>query len=170
MLRSVTLKGNPFALVGPELKVGECAPEVPVRKNLLESAWLLASTTTKVRLISVVPSLDTSVCELQTVRFHEEAAKLPNVAFVTLSADLPTAQKRFCGSKNINMDKFLLYSDHRDQAFGKAYGTLLPELGVECRALFVVDAKGIITFAQYVPEITEHPNYDAALDAAKAAG
>lgn len=166
MARTVTLKGNPLELEGPELKPGDKAPDATVKKNLVESTSL-SELGGGARIYSVVPSLDTGVCALQTKRFNEEAAKLPSVKFVTISADLPPAQARFCGAENIDPDRITVLSDHKDHAFGKAYGTWIPELGIDCRAVFVVDADGVIRYAEYVPEITEHPNYDAILECAK---
>ncbi len=118
-------------------------------------------------LISVVPSLDTSVCSAQTKRFNEEASQLPDtVKVLTISMDLPFAQKRFCGAEHI--DRIEVLSDHREGAFGQAYGVLVKELRVLCRAVFVVDPQGIVRYAEYVPEIAQHPNYDAALTATRA--
>jgi thiol peroxidase len=166
MARTTTLKGNPFGLAGPELKVGDTAPNATVKKNLLESIPL-SELATGARIYSVVPSLDTPVCAMQTKRFNEEAANLPNVRFCTISADLPTAQGRFCGAEGIDVDKITCLSDHKDQAFGKAYGTWIPELGIDSRAVFIVDADNKIRYAEYVPEIAEHPNYDAILECAR---
>jgi thiol peroxidase len=120
----------------------------------------------KVLLISVVPSLDTGVCSAQTRRFNEEASRLPEgVRVLTVSMDLPFAQKRFCGEADI--DRIEVLSDHRDASFGQAYGTLVKELRLNTRAVFVIDPAGIIRYVEYVPEITEHPNYEAALNAVR---
>ena len=117
-------------------------------------------------MLSVVPSLDTPVCEAQTKRFNEEAARLPaNVAILTVSMDLPFAQARFCGANGV--DRVQTASDHRDAGFGRAYGTLIEPLRLEARALFVVGKDGHLKHVQYVPEVTEHPDYDAALAAAR---
>lgn len=169
MARQTTLKGNPLDLDGPELKAGDRAPDVRLKKSLVDD-YRISEDSGKVRLISVVPSLDTPVCALQTKRFNEEAAKLPGVQFLTVSVDLPPAQKRFCTTEGINPDLVQVLSDHYDTAFGKAYGTLIPALRIECRALFVVDKAGTIRHAEYVKEVAEHPNYDAALAALKALG
>jgi thiol peroxidase len=119
-----------------------------------------------VLLISVVPSLDTGVCSAQTRRFNEEASRLPDgVRVLTVSMDLPFAQKRFCGEADINRIEVL--SDHRDASFGQAYGTLIKELRLNARAVFVIDPAGIVRYVEYVPEITEHPNYEAALNAVR---
>ena len=164
MARQVTLKGNPLNLDGPELKAGDKAPDVRLKKSLLDF-FKISEGQGKVRLISVVPSLDTPVCALQTKRFNEEAAKLPGVQFCTVSTDLPTAQGRFCGAEGIDKERMMTLSDHMDGAFGKAYGTFIPSIGIECRALFVVDKDGTLRYVEYVKEVAEHPNYDAALQA-----
>ena len=166
MARTCTLKGNPLELEGPALKVGDKAPGVTVKKNLLESINT-GELGGKPRIFSVVPSLDTPVCAQQTKRFNEEAAKLSNVRFYTVSADLPTAQARFCGAEGVDPEKVVSLSDHKDQAFGKGYGTWIPSLGINCRAVFVVGADDTIRYAEYVPEIAEHPNYDAILACAR---
>jgi len=120
----------------------------------------------KVRLISVVPSIDTPVCDLQTRRFNQEASSLGDgVVILTVSMDLPFAQKRWCGAAGV--DRVVMLSDHRDASFGMAYGTLIKELRLESRAIFVVDQSGTIRHVDYVKEITTHPNYDAAVLAAK---
>ena len=166
MVRQVTLKGNAVELEGPELKPGMKAPERSLKKSLAD--WYkLSEGDGKVRLISVVPSLDTAVCALQTKRFNEEANKFPNVQFYTVSVDLPPAQARFCGAEGIDTNKLVVLSDHYDCAFGRAFGTLIPSLRINTRALFVVDPQGIIQYAEYVPEVTNHPNYDAAFKVLK---
>jgi thiol peroxidase len=164
--RSCTLKGNPLSLEGPELKAGDTAPDATLCKSLVDTIKI-SETKGKTRIFSVVPSLDTPVCALQTKRFNEEAAKLKNVNFYTISCDLPTAQARFCGAEGIDRERVRVLSDHRTGAFGKAYGTLIPDLRVLSRAVFVIDAAGTIRHAEYVPEVAEHPNYDAALACAK---
>lgn len=166
MARSCMLKGNPLSLEGPELKVGDAAPDATLCKSLVDTVKI-SDGQGKTRIFSVVPSLDTPVCALQTKRFNEEAAKLENVDFYTISCDLPTAQARFCGAEGIDRERVRVLSDHRTTEFGKAYGTLISELRVMCRAVFVVDAGGTIRHAQYVPEVAEHPDYDAALACAK---
>ena len=160
----VKFKGNPLTLIGPELKVGSKAPDFQVLTQEL-SPLNLASVAGKTLLISVVPSLDTPVCDAQTRRFNQEAAKLPNVHILTVSMDLPFAQKRWCGAAGI--DKVKVVSDHKDSSFGKAYGVLINELRLLARAVFVVDAGGTVRYAEYVPEVTSHPNYDAALAAVR---
>ena len=162
---AVTFKGNPLTLIGPDIKVGNKAPNFQVIAKDL-SPVTLDSSKGKVRLISVVPSLDTPVCDQQTRRFNEEAAKLPtNVEVLTVSADLPFAQARFCGAANIDRVKTL--SDHRELSFGQAYGVLIKELKLLARSVFVVDAADRIQYVEVVKEVTNHPNYDAALAAVK---
>lgn len=167
MARQTTLKGNPLPLEGPEIKVGEAAPDAKLAKNLVDEVQLSAYKG-KTRVISVVPSLDTPVCALQTKRFNEEAGKLTDVTFITISADLPTAQGRFCGAENINKERLICLSDHRSMDFGRKYGTLVSPLRIESRAVFVVGPDDRVKYAEYVPEIANHPNYDAVLAAAKA--
>lgn len=166
MARTVTLKGKPLALEGSELKVGDRAPNATLKKSLVES-FKISDTHGRARIFSVVPSLDTPVCALQTKRFNEEAAKLANVDFYTISCDLPTAQARFCGAEGINAERLKTLSDHFDLSFGRVYGTLVPELRIECRAVFVVDKGGTIRYVEYVPEIASHPNYEAILACAQ---
>ncbi len=167
MGRTTTLKGNPMDLEGPELAVGDPAPDATLKKNLVADQKL-SEFSGKTRIYSVVPSLDTPVCAEQTKRFNEEAANLPGITFITISCDLPPAQGRFCGAEGIDTEKLHVLSDHKLTEFGQAYGTLIPSLRVLCRAVFVVDASDIIQYAEYVPEVADHPNYDAALAAAKA--
>ena len=162
---AVTFKGNPLTLIGPDIKVGDKAPNFQVIAKDL-SAVTLDSSKGKVRLISVVPSLDTPVCDQQTRRFNEEAAKLPSsVEVLTVSADLPFAQARFCGAANIDRVKTL--SDHRELSFGQAYGVLIKELKLLARSVFVIDAADRVQYLEIVKEVTNHPNYDAALAAVR---
>jgi thiol peroxidase len=160
----VTLKGKPLTLVGPELRAGDQAPDFLCVDNDLKPVRL-ADTGHAVRIFSVVPSLDTPVCDAQTRRFNEEAAKLPGLTIYAVSMDLPFAQKRWCAAFGIDQVKML--SDHRDASFGMAYGTLIQELRLESRAIFVVDAGNVIRHAQYVKEVTDFPDFDAALTAAR---
>jgi thiol peroxidase len=153
-------------LVGPELKAGDPAPDFALVDNALKPVTL-KDTGTHVRIISVVPSLDTPVCDAQTKRFNEEAAKLPDVDILTVSMDLPFAQKRWCGA--FGVDKIKMLSDHREASFGSRYGTLIKELRIESRAIFVVDRENTINYAEYVKEVADHPNYEAALAAARGA-
>lgn len=161
----VTFKGNPITLVGPELKVGDAAPDFTVVDNSL-GAVTLASYEGKVKIISAVPSLDTPVCDTETRRFNQEAAGLPGeVAVLTISADLPFAQKRWCGAAGI--DKVVTLSDYRDRSFALNYGVLIDELKLLARAIFVIDRKNTIRYVQFVPEVTREPDYDAVLAAAR---
>lgn len=161
---ATTLQGNPMTLVGPELKAGDTAPEFHVIDSSLKPVSLEA-TAGKTRIFSVVPSLDTPVCDAQTRRFNEEAGKLGDVDIYTVSMDLPFAQKRFCNS--FALDNVKMLSDHRDASFGSAYGTLIKELRILSRAIFVVDPENRIKYVEYVPEVADFPNYEAALEAAK---
>ncbi|GMG76284.1 thiol peroxidase [Priestia megaterium] len=159
-------KGNDVTLLGNQVKVGDKAPNFTVLANDL-SEVTLDSTKGSVRLISVVPSIDTGVCDAQTRRFNEEAAKLDNVKVLTVSVDLPFAQKRWCGANGI--DNVQTLSDHRDLSFGEAYGVAIQELRLLARSIFVVDSNDNVTYVEYLPEVTEHPNYEAAIEAAKEA-
>ena len=162
---ATTLKGNPLTLIGPELKAGDSAPDFEVVDTGLQPVTL-EKTGNKVRVFSVVPSLDTPVCDMQSKRFNDEAAKLPNVDFYTISMDLPFAQKRWCGA--FGVDNLKMVSDHKSASFGANYGTLIKELRIESRAIFVVDPSNKITHAEYVKEVAEHPDYEDALSAVKA--
>ena len=164
---ATTLRGNPKTLIGPELKPGDSAPDFNVVDNSLNPVTL-KDTGHKVRIISVVPSLDTPVCDAQTKKFNEEVANLPGVDVITVSMDLPFAQKRWCGA--FGVDRVKMLSDHKDGSFGENYGTLIKELRIESRAIFVVDPQNRIRHAEYVKEVADHPNYEAALAAARSAG
>jgi thiol peroxidase len=161
---ATTMRGNPMTLVGPELKAGEKAPEFTALDNAMKPVKL-SDTGHKMRIFSVVPSLDTPVCDAQTKRFNEEAGKLTDVDIYTVSMDLPFAQKRFCNA--FTLDKVKMLSDHRDASFGTAYGTLIKELRIMSRAIFVVGPDDKIKYVEYVPEVSQHPNYEAALAAAR---
>lgn len=165
-MANVTFKGNPVTLLGNEVKVGDKAPEFNVLANDL-SVVTLADSKGQVRLISVVPSVDTGVCDAQTRRFNEEASQLDNVKVLTVSVDLPFAQKRWCAAAGI--ENVQTVSDHRDLSFGEAYGVAIQELRLLARAVFVVDSNDTVTYVEYVSEATNHPNYEAAVEAAKAA-
>jgi thiol peroxidase len=162
---ATTMRGKPLTVLGPELKQGDKAPDFEAIDNGLQPVTL-ASTGQAVRIFSVVPSLDTPVCDAQTKRFNEEAAKLPGVEIYTISMDLPFAQKRWCGAFGI--DKVKMLSDHRTGSFGERYGTLIKDLRIESRAIFVVDKDNTLKHVEYVKEVAEHPNYDTALAAARA--
>jgi len=161
----VTFKNGPITLLGPEIKVGDTAPNFKVLTNGLEEKTL-NDYKGKTLILSVAPSLDTGVCALQTKKFNDAAAKLPEgTEVLTITADLPFAQKRFCGAENI---KITSLSDHREMSFGDAYGTHIKELRLEARATFVVGKDGKIKHVEYVKEVTTEPDYDKALAAAKA--
>ena len=155
-----------MTLMGPELKAGDSAPDFSVVDNALKPVSL-KDTGSNVRIISVVPSLDTPVCDAQTKKFNEEAANLPGVDILTVSMDLPFAQKRWCGA--FGVDKVKMLSDHKDGSFGSSYGTLIKELRIESRAIFVVDKHNKIRHAEYVKEVADFPNYETALAAARSA-
>ncbi|MCC3376371.1 thiol peroxidase [Cohnella sp. REN36] len=160
-----TFKGNPITLIGPELKSGDQAPDFQLNKNLLETVSL-KDYAGKVKLISVVPSIDTGVCDAQTRRFNEEASKLGDgVVVLTVSADLPFAQARWCGAAGV--DRVVMLSDYKDNNFGKAYGVLIKEFGLDLRSIFVVDANDKITYVEVLKEMTEHPDYEAAVAAVR---
>ncbi len=161
---ATTLRGNPLTVIGPELKAGDKAPDFQTVDDSLKPVNLDA-TGHGVRIFSVVPSLDTPVCDAQTKRFNEEAGKLPNVKIYTISMDLPFAQKRWCGAFGVDQIKML--SDHRAGSFGEHYGTLIKDLRILSRAIFVVDKDNTIRHAEYVKEVSEHPNYESALSVAK---
>ena len=161
----VTFKGNPLTLVGNPVKVGDKAPDAEVLANDL-SPVKLSGFRGKVCVICSVPSLDTPVCDTQTRKFNEQAASLGDeVVVLTISMDLPFAQQRWCGSANAEYVQTL--SDHRKAEFGNAFGVLIKELRLLARAVFVVDADGIIRYIQIVDELTDEPDYEAALKAIK---
>ncbi|MBI3016125.1 MAG: thiol peroxidase [Candidatus Tectomicrobia bacterium] len=163
----ITFKGNPLTLLGPEIRVGDQAPNFSVLAKDL-SPVTLESSRGKARLFSVVPSLDTPVCDQQTRRFNEEAAKLPdNFEILTISMDLPFAQGRFCSTAGI--DRLKTASDHREASFGLGYGVLIKELRLLSRSIFVVDKNDTVRYVEIVKEVTSHPNYEAALEAARKA-
>jgi thiol peroxidase len=161
----VTMKGEPLTLLGPELHVGDRAPDF----TAVDRQWhkvKLSDFAGKVVLISAVPSVDTSVCSLQTKRFNEEAAGLPaSVAVLTVSQDLPFALGRFCSAEGV--ERIRVLSDHVDAGFGKAYGVLIKGMRLLARSVFVVDAEGRIAYLEIVPELTDHPDYEAALSAVR---
>jgi thioredoxin-dependent peroxiredoxin len=161
---ATTLKGNAMTLLGPELKPGDKAPNFELVNDSLQPVNL-EKTGQKVRIFSVVPSLDTPVCDAQTRRFNEETAKLPGVEIYSVSMDLPFAQKRWCGAYGV--DKVKMLSDHRSGSFGEQYGTLIKELRIESRAIFVIDKDNTIKHVEYVKEVADHPNYESALQAAR---
>lgn len=164
---AVTLKGGPVDLVGPELKTGDAAPDFSLQDNGLGDVTLAASSG-KTRIIATVPSLDTPVCHEETKKFNEQAGSLPNVEILCVSMDLPFGQKRWCGAEGVEAVKTL--SAHRCTKFGEDYGVLIkggPLDRVLARAIFVVGPDKKLKHVEYVKEIAEHPNYDAAIAAAK---
>ena len=165
-VRETILRGNPLALAGPELRPGDSAPDFEVVDGSLQKVDL-AKTGNGVRIFSVVPSLDTPVCDAQTKRFEDEAGKLAQVQIYTISMDLPFAQKRWCGNFGIN--RVTMLSDHMSGSFGERYGTLIPDLRIESRAIFVLDGNNRLRHVEYVKEVGDHPNYESALAAARAA-
>jgi thioredoxin-dependent peroxiredoxin len=166
-MAKVAFKGNPVTLLGNEVKVGQAAPDFKVQKSGDMSDYTLSTSAGKTRIIATVPSLDTPVCDLETKRFNEEASKLPNVEIVCVSMDLPFAQKRWCTASSV--DKVVTASDHREGSFGKNYGVLIsggPLDRVLARAVFVIGSDNKLKHVEYVSDITQQPNYDAALAAA----
>ena len=161
----VTFKGNPVALAGEPPKVGDKAPDFQLTANDM-SAKTLSDYQGKVKLISVVPSLDTPVCDTQTRTFNEKAAGLgDDVQVLTISMDLPMAQKRWCGAAGVERVECL--SDFKDHSFGQTYGLRLPDLGLLARCVMIVDRDNKVQYVQLVPEIAEEPNYDDALNTLK---
>jgi thiol peroxidase len=161
---ATTMRGNPLTLVGPELKAGETAPDFSVVDSSLKPVNL-SDTQGRTRIFSVIPSLDTPVCDAQTKRFNEEAGSLHGVDIYSVSMDLPFAQKRFCNS--FALDHVKMLSDHKDGSFGESYGTLIKELRILSRAIFVLGPDNTLKYVEYVPEVADHPNYEAALAAVK---
>lgn len=166
-MANVTFKGNPVSLLGDEVKVGQAAPDFKTQKIDM-SDYSLGSSSGKTRIILSVPSLDTPVCDNETKRFNEEASKVPDVEIACVSMDLPFAMKRWCGAAGV--DKVTTVSDHRDASFGKNYGVLIdggPLDRMHARAVFVIGPDDKVRYAEYVNDIANHPDYDAALAAAK---
>jgi len=160
------MKGNPMTLVGPELKAGDKAPDFTVLDQTM-APKSLKDFDGKFKVISVTPSLDTPVCDLQIHWFNEDAANQPaDVAILNISMDLPFAIRRFCATGGI--DRAMALSDHRDASFGTNWGVLMKELRLLARSIFVVDRENVIRYVQIVPEQTAEPDYEAALKALKA--
>lgn len=161
----IVFKGNPLTLIGPELRTGEKAPDFSIISNELKENHL-KDFAGKIKVISVTPSLDTPVCDLQATRFDREATSLPDdVVVLNISVDLPFAIARFCSAKNVG--KVKTFSDHREVSFGTAYGVLIKELRLLARAIFIVDKQDIIRYVEIVPEVTNEPDYAKALAALK---
>jgi thioredoxin-dependent peroxiredoxin len=162
----VAFKGNPLTLLGNEVQVGQKAPDADVTANDVSVVKLSGLLKGKIGIIAAVPSLDTPVCDTETRRFNQEAASLgPNVTVLTVSMDLPFAQSRWCGAAGIKNLRTL--SDYRDASFGKSYGVLIKELHLLARTIFVVDRQGVVRYIEVVKEVTDEPDYQAALAAAK---
>jgi thioredoxin-dependent peroxiredoxin len=163
----VTMKGGPVVLLGPDVKVGEKAADFRVVDGAFQALELNTLLGSPI-LIAAVPSLDTSVCALETKRFNDELAHLPaDVQLLTISMDLPFAQRRFCDAEHI--DRVRVLSDHVWREFGARYGVLIENLGLLARSIFVIGRDGRIAYREIVPELGQHPNYDAALEAIRAA-
>ena len=159
----ITMKGNPLTLMGQEVYAGDLAPDFEVIANDL-SQFKFSTLKGKVCIISAVPSLDTPTCDIETRWFNEEAAKLgPDVVILTISMDLPFAQRRWCGAAGV--ERVTTYSDHREASFGMAYGVLIKELRLLARAVFVVDEAGTLRYVQVVKELANEPDYDEVLKA-----
>jgi len=158
----VTMKGNPVTLVGKAIKAGDQAPDFTALTKDMQP-YGLREMEGKIKLISVVPSIDTGVCDLQTIRFNEEAGQLENTVVITISMDLPFALNRYCASKGI--DNAITLSDHREASFGTNYGFLMEELRLLSRGVVVIDQSNQVRYAEYVSEVGTHPDYDRALEA-----
>jgi len=165
--RTVTMQGRPVTLAGEEMKVGMTAPDFKVIDNDMLPLKFSRSYKGRITIIASVPSLDTSVCDLETRRFNKEAEALgPEVSVLTISMDLPFAQKRWCGAAGVKIVRTA--SDYQKADFGKAYGVLIKELRLLARAVFIVDKDGIVKYAQIVPEVSKEPDYEEVLHAVKA--
>lgn len=165
--RTVTMHGRPMTLVGDEMKVGTPAPDFKVTDNDMLPMKFLRTYKGKVAVISVVPSLDTAVCDAQTRRFNQEAERLgPDVGVLTVSMDLPFAQKRWCGAAGVKAVR--TFSDYQKADFGKSWGVLIKDLRLLARAVFIVDKDGIVKYAQVTPEVAQEPNYEEVLTALRA--
>ncbi len=158
--RTTRVEGAVKELAGSELKVGQAAPDFALRDRDMNTKTL-ADFGNKVKLISVVPSLDTDICDQQTRRFNEEAGKHPGVVVITVSVDLPTAQQRWCGAAGLR--NVITLSDHFDVSFGRDYGVLMPELRLLSRAVFLLKPDNTVAYTQYVPEVASHPDYGEVL-------
>lgn len=160
MRENITFGGNPVTMGGSEIKPGDKAPDFKaVNKDL--SPFKFSDLDKKIKIISVVPSVDTRICEFQTIRFNEEATKRPEVVVLTVSVDLPFAQKRFCVANDI--ENAIVVSDHKDLDFGEKYGFIMNEHRLLGRGIIIVDAENTVRYVEYVPEVGSHPDYDSAL-------
>ena len=165
MKRTTNLKGKPLVLAGPEIKIGQKAPDFTML-DIQNNEITLADSKGKIRLFSVVHSLDTQVCDLQTKRFEHEASQFPGVVIYAVSMDLPFAQARYCSANDIQNLKTL--SDHRLASFGKAYGVLIEDLRLLSRAIFIVDGDEVVRYVEYVTDVSQAPDYEKALAALRA--
>ncbi|QKG79983.1 thiol peroxidase [Tenuifilum thalassicum] len=164
-MKTITFGGNPVTLVNEQVNEGDKAPDFNAIDNSLKPVKL-SDFKGKVKLISVFPSIDTSVCSVQNHKFNDAASSYGDkVAFIAISNDLPFALKRFCGAEGIN--NLVTLSDHRDVEFGTNYGFLIKELRLLARGVVIIDKDDVVRYVEYVPEITQEPNYDAALNALK---
>lgn len=161
-MANVTFKGNPMTLIGDEVKVGDQAPDFSVLSTDL-SEVKLSDYDGKKKLISVIPSIDTGVCSTQTKTFNERAVDVDNTAVLTISNDLPFAQKRWTADEGL--DNAITLSDHKDLSFGKNYGVVMDELRLLARSVFILDGNNKVVYTEYVPEGTDHPDYDKAIEA-----
>ncbi|MGL6132154.1 MAG: thiol peroxidase [Fusobacteriaceae bacterium] len=156
----ITFKGNPLTLLGEEIKIGDVAPDFVSTKNNL-SSLKLSDLKGKVIIISSMPSVDTGVCELQTIKFNQEAKKYSDIHILTISMDLPFALERFCANKDITNATTL--SDYKNREFAHKYGFFIEELALNARGVVVIDKNGIIRHVEYTKEVTTEPNYEEAL-------
>lgn len=163
-MTEVTFQGNPVTVSGNEVKVGDTAPDFTVLNNSLEEVSL-SDYKGKKKLISVVPSLDTGLCSTQTKKFNEDAGSVDNAVVITISNDLPFAQAKWCANEGI--ENAITLSDHKDLSFGKNYGTVMDELRLQARSVFVIDENDKVVHVEYVSEGTNPPDYDVAVDALK---
>lgn len=161
----VTFAGNPLTIVGEPIKVGDKAPDFTLLNGSLEPVQL-SDYDGKIKVLAIYPSIDTGVCAAQNRRFNEEASKMDDIVVLSISCDLPFAQGRFCAAEGL--DKIIPLSDHKETEFGSKYGFLLKELRLLSRGTVVINKEGVVTFVEYVPEVTNEPNYDSALEAIKA--
>lgn len=162
---AVTMKGNPLTLLGDMPTVGDPAPDFELTAADM-SGKTLKDFAGQVKLLEIVPSLDTSVCDTETRKFNELAATLgDNIVVLTISMDLPMAQKRWCGAAGV--DQVVCLSDYKDHRFGQSYGLRIKELGLLARAIIVIDQNDIVQYVQLVKEVAQEPDYNAALNAAK---
>lgn len=160
MRENITFGGNPVTMLGKEIKPGDKAPDfIAVNRDF--TPFKFSDLDKKIKIISVVTSMDTRICEFQTIRFNEEATKRPDVVVLTISVDLPFAQKRFCAANEI--ENAIVVSDHKDLDFGEKYGFIMKENRLLGRGIVIVDEENTVRYVEYVPEVGTHPDYDSAL-------